>query len=468
MAMRPWEIQLNIETKDQNVKPGGITFVSTDMKALAKSLCADNEGEDLANKAREMALAYIKTPKDSSEWLLGKKEYYWQDLFEAFTHGCRNAKDEKSLCLSEMAYSEDCGHYKVFYSSIETFQALLARCFLLAATYSTECDYIIRWEMYNGDWLHYFCQIPLSSREIVPLLDIRSLDFFLPDVKSNEWSSSWNVPALFNQIQSLCSALKLLGRIEEAETLRIELNERKTAFGILSKDIPPNQPRNEIRLSAEKAWVNYFGLVTWEALHPESRSDFVDAFSAERAVNAGYYKSWRYVLQPMLYVVERELNHSIFAILKKSINSNTSFVPSVPYNSHAASRQKTFDSIVKASKANKLLTLGELSFVLNYWEDPLMDQCTNLFKEARNLLEKIAGPFHNHVQTIRSAFKETFGQVNPSWDIVKLRNSCAHLGNEGPLRDKKMFDQLKEILGEPPQMLINTIVVQLRGIRSGS
>ena len=96
-----------------------------------------------------------------------------------------------------------------------------------------------------------------------------------------------------------------------------------------------------------------------------------------------------------------------------------------------------------------------------------MDQCTNLFKESRNLLDKIAGPSKNHVQTIRSAFKETFGQVKPPWDLVKLRNSCAHPGNEGPLRDKMMFDQLKEILGDPPRMLINTIVVQLRGIRSG-
>ena len=464
MAMQPWEIESNMETKDQNGKPVAITIVSKDMKALAKSLGVDNEDEDLASKARELAMAYIKTPKDSSEWLLGKKKYSWQDIFEAFTHGCRNAKDENSLCLSEMAYGEDCGHYKVFYSPSMTFQAILARCFLLAATYSTECDCIIRWEMYNDDWLHYFCQITPSGREIVQLLDTRSLDFFLPDVKSKEWDSGWNVPALFDQIQSLCSALKLLGRIEEAENLQIELTERKAAFGMLSKDIPPNQPRNEIRLCAEKAWVHYFGSVTWEALYPESRSDLVDAFSAERAVNVGYYKSWRYVLQPMLYVVERELNHSFFAILKKFINSGTSFVPCNP---RAASRQKTFDSIVRASEANKLLTLGELSFVLNYWEDSIMDQCTNLFKESRNLLDKIAGPSKNHVQTIRSAFKETFGQVKPPWDLVKLRNSCAHPGNEGPLRDKMMFDQLKEILGDPPRMLINTIVVQLRGIRSG-
>lgn len=463
MSIRPWEIKSNLETKDQNGKPVVIEVASIDMKELGKSLGADNEGEDLARKAMEMALAYIKTPKDSSEWLLGKKDYYWQDLFEAFTHGARIAKNVDSLCLCETAYDEVIGHHKMCYDPSTTFQAILARCFLLAATHSTECDSLIRWELYNGDWIYYFCRNTPSSREMVQLLDTRSLDFFLPDVKSKEWDSNWHVPALFDQIQSLCIALKMLDRNEDAETLQIELSERKVAFEILSKDIPPNQERNEIRLCAEKAWVKYFGLLTWEALNPESRSDLIDAFAAEKAVNAGYYRSWRYVLQSMLYVIERELNHSFFTILKKFINSNTSFVPC---SSRAASRQKTFDSLIRASESSKLLTLGELSFVLNYWEDSIMDQCTNLFKDARAHLELIAGPSRNHVQRIRSAFKETFGQVKPPWDLVKLRNSCAHPGNEAPLRDKMMFDQLKEILGEPPRMLINTIVVQLRGIKS--
>lgn len=465
MAIRPWEIQSNMETKGQSGNSVVFKIVSKDMKKLAESLGANNEGEDLAKKAKEMALSYIKTPKDSSEWLLGEKKYSWQDLFEAFTHGSRIAKDENSLCLSEMAYDDANGHHKKLYNPIMTFQAILARCFFLAATFSTECDRLIRWELYNNDWLYYFCQISPSSREMVKLLDKRSLDFFLPDVRSKEWDSNWNVPALFDQIQSLCSALKILGRNEEAETLQIELTERKVAFGILSNDILPVQARNEIRLSAEKAWVQYFGLVTWEAIHPESRSDLIDAFSAERAVNAGYYKSWRYVLQSMLYVIERELNISFFAILKKVIDPSTSFVPC---NSRAASRQKTFESIIRAIESGKLLTLGELSFVLNYWEDPIMDNCTNLFKDARTLLEQIAGPSHIHVQAIRSAFKETFGQVKPPWDLVKLRNSCAHPGNEGPLRDKMMFVRLKEILGEPPRMLINTVVVQLRGIKNVS
>ncbi len=461
MPNKPWDVQSSLQTKNGNGSIVAVSIVSKDFKVLAKFLGAIDEGKDLAKKAKCLVEEYTQTPQGASEWLLGEKDFSWVDLFKAFTHGCRNAKDEPNLCFAEMAYNEEYGHHEVLLSPALTFQVYLARAFSLAASYSTECDCLIRWELYNGDWIRYLCQIPASSREIIRVLDLRSLDFFLPKVESQEWDSGWNVPALFDQIDSLTSALHSLGRTEEAEALRIDLAERKKAHGLLSESIPPNQQKNEIRLAAERAWTEYIGLTAWEALHSESRNDLVDAFSAEKAVTIGYYRSWRYALQSMLYVVEREINHSLFSILKGSIEPNTSFTP---LNSRSSSRQKTFESVIRAHESGKLLTLGELSFVLKFWNDPQMDKCTDLFVRARKALETISGSSQNCIQTIKEAFSDTFGVMIPPWDIVKLRNSCAHPGNEGPLREKTLFAQLKVTMGEPPRKLIQTIVVQLRGI----
>lgn len=461
MVRRPWESQSSIQTTTDDGRTAEIPVIEKNIKILAEFLGARNEGEDLAVKVKSIVEEYLQTPQGASEWLLNNKEFSWDDLFQAFTHGCRNANNDKELCLSEMVYNEEYGHHIMILGPSITFQTYLARAFYLAASFSTECDGIIRWELYNGDWIRYLCQIRVSSQEIIRILDLRSLDFFLPEINSNEWDSSWNVPGLFEQISSLGLALELLGRVEEAEALRIDLAERKKAFGLISKNIPPNQPKNEVRLAAEKAWLDCLGPTTWEALLSESRNDLVDAFSVERAVDAGYYKSWRYALQPMLHMVERELNHSIFSILKKSITSTTSFTP---LNSRSASRQRTFESVVRANKNGRLLTLGELSFVLKFWDDPVMDKCTDLFYQARSLLNTISSSSEIHMQVLRAAFQDTFGQIDPSWNLVKLRNSCAHPGNEQPLRDKEMFTQLKVTLSKPPRNLIETVVVHLRGI----
>ena len=157
------------------------------------------------------------------------------------------------------------------------------------------------------------------------MLQHSSLYPILRNLSQEEWDINWNAATIFAQINFLCSALNLLGRSEEAEALRIELTVRQAAFGLLCQNIPTNQIKNQMRLSAEQTWIEYFGSFTWENLHSESRCDFVDAYCAEMAVNAGYYRSWRHVLQSMLHVVERELNYSFFFILKECINSSISF-----------------------------------------------------------------------------------------------------------------------------------------------
>ena len=88
-----------------------------------------------------------------------------------------------------------------------------------------------------------------------------------------------------------------------------------------------------------------------------------------------------------------------------------------------------------------------------------MDECTDLFIRARKRLDVA----NDIIEILNESFMDTFGQQDPPWNIVKLRNSCAHPGNEAALRKKELFTQLKVIIGEPPRKLIETLVVHLRG-----
>lgn len=458
---RPWQKKsepMRIFSGDNDFTE--IPIVYTDYACMASELGANDEGLELAIRAKKTAEQYISEPSSATDWLSDRLSFSVQDLLGAFTHGCRNASDTNSVLLMKTKYTEKHGHHIIKLDPLCTFIVLMSRCIANAACYSTECDGTIRWYLYNDDWLRNFCQFTQSSREIVRVFDARSLDFFLPNINSNDWNSSWNTSALLDQIDSIANALELVGRSEEAKILHDDLNERRKAFIKLKLEIPPGKPRNTIRLEAERIWVEYVGQRAWEALLPESRSDLIDSYAAEKAVIAGFYKSWRYPLQSILYVIERELNHSLFRILEKFVGTDTEFHVT---SSRSTSRKKTYDSIVRAKTKGSLLTLGELSFVLNFWNDKIMDECTNLFSKSRNYLYKIAGSSEVYVETVKSAFRDTFGCIDPPWDMVKLRNSCAHPGNEKQLHNADLHRMLRKTLGEPPRKLIQTIVLELRG-----
>lgn len=459
-SLPPWKHSKPIKVATPGGGSAQVEVIYTDYARMADALGAADDALELATHAKATAEQYLSSPNTAIDWLMGRLPFSVPDLRGAFLHGCRNASNADALLHVEMNYSEECGHHRTILDPLWSFLVLEARCFADAANSTTESDQTIRWYLYNDDRLHYLCKFPQSGREIVRIFDVRSLEFFLPRIESEEWDA-WDATAVFDQVASLAGALNLVGRSEEAAALLVDVNERREAFANLARDVPPGQPRNAIRVEAEKDWLDYLGHRTWEALHPESRNDLVDAHTAVRAVAIGYYKSWRYPLQSMLHVVERELNHSLFTVLKRFVGPDSEFHGT---SARSASRRKTYDSIVRAKSNGMLLTLGELSFVLNFWRDQIMDECTSLFSMARRFLLVAAGPSELHVETIRSAFRVTFGAVDLPWDLVKLRNSCAHPGNEAPLRNADLHRILREILGEPPRELLQTIVIKLRGI----
>lgn len=458
MTNRPWDIE------KEDLIPG-VKVISIDFKILAQELGASNVAEGLAKRANSITKEYLSNNDSAIKWILGEQKFTWQDVFSAFTHGCRNSADDISFLRKEMTFSKDKGHHVIRFGPSISFSIYLAEAFALAACSSKICDHEIRWQLYNNDWIRYFCQCRPSSRAIVRILEFRTLDFFLPNINSEEWNSGWNVPAFFDQISLISDALRLIGRDETAESFHADVEVRKKAFDLLVEEDSARKTRPEIRTLAEKFWADYLGHRTWENLNFESRNDLVDAFGAEEAVRLGYYSSWQYPLQSLLKVCERELNFSLFLTLKKFKDNFTDFIP---FNSRSKSRQMTFDSVFRGINNDKFLTLGELNFILKFWNDSNMDKCTNLFSQAREFLDKISGDSANHVLKIIEAFKDTYCvSENPPWDLVKLRNSCAHPGYEEVLSNPTIMKELRKIFGEPPRLLIQTIVLKLRGINDG-
>jgi hypothetical protein len=462
---RPWIKTRPLHKINSDVKDRNIMVSYIDFSILAKYLGSIDEADDLAKCSKQKIEEYISSPESVIKWILDYQEFSIRDLWQAFTHGCGNSKNKLKHYYCENTYTDIHGLHKRYLGSTGTFLYLLSRGFLLAAKSSIECDNEIRWYLYFEDLLKSLCQSVQTSRLMVKLLEARSIDFFLPAINSKDWNSKWNVHYLFDQIASLTNALVLLGRKEESAALAVEITKRKAAYLNMTEIIPPRDNSNKFRLKAEDSWRTYLGDITWESLNSESRSDLIDSYIAQIATDSGLYTSWRYSLQSMLYVVERELNITFFSVLKNQIDKSVPFDKSIKDSSR---RLHTYNAILTARNNTKSLTLGELSYLLLYWNDDVMDQCTNLFSNMRIYFQHFVENPNIHVSNILAAFSETFGSANPPWDIVRLRNSCAHPGNESRHKDQTLNSKLRSILGEPPRLLLYETTVALRGLRTNA
>jgi hypothetical protein len=440
---------------------GSVDVVSIDMPFLVVELGAADDGEDLARRAMEVATNYASTTASAVDWLLGRTEFPVVDLLTAFSHGCRHARDTGSLLYQESALSSELGYHKIRYGSQQTFALVVSEAVRVAATSSVEADVAVRYLLYNDDWMHYFCSSLPCARNIVAVLDLRTLDFFLPDPGSLGWDKNWSVDSLFAQVAELVFALRLVGRENESTRLGMEIEARRcVGLTLVDADSSGEKPGVYARLFAERTWVEYIGAAVWERVQTASRADLIDAHVGSIAVHAGYYRTWRHVLQALLQVVERELNTTILALLRHGYSEMTDFIPT---GSRALSRQRTFDAVSRALRTGKALTLGELGFVLSFWDDPIMDQCTTLFSKARCFLAAYSPGAVTEVGLLHADFSHMISAETRSYDIVSLRNACAHPGHEKELTHPGTYHSLRELVGEPPRRLLQRIVVNLRG-----
>jgi hypothetical protein len=234
---------------------------------------------------------------------------------------------------------------------------------------------------------------PFGPSFIVKLYELRGLDFFLFHYMGGE-TIAHDDSALFEHAQSIEKSLLKLGRSSEAEELKKELMARKMRLKEIQRDFqgpeydPSKNIVDRIRIASERFWSNYLTPDVWNGLEKQSRRELIDEFSTEYLLNQQVLSTWSTPALALCKVFERELSRAIFLPWKEHI-LQSSWKPPEPKSKkeekRIQSRYLTFKTIKScASPQGHPPTLGQLYFLAKYWNDPLMNNCTNMFSISMN------------------------------------------------------------------------------------
>ena len=328
-------------------------------------------------------------------------------------------------------------------------------------------------------WLNYedfILELSLTQtgcKVISEIYDLRGLDFFLFHYVGGEISAIKD-KALFDNAKKIPIALKRMARTEEAIQVEKDIESRLKGFIQISSQFGPiEQNQNEtglvlekLRLKAERFWNNYFSLNVWKALHNDSRTDLIDAFISEVFLENGILRGWSIVILSLCKVIEREMSISLFTpwidVIRKSsfsepLNATSSKLKKIQ------TRKITYEMLKRcATDPIHPPTLGQLIFVAKFWDDPIMDECTDLFKNMRMSLEKYCPNSTKAIKNITLLLEEKHSVDSESASIIELRNAAAHPSREGTFSWAKYLEWLKKLIGKPPKYILRSLIFDLR------
>jgi hypothetical protein len=265
-----------------------------------------------------------------------------------------------------------------------------------------------------------------------------------------------------------------MARFEEADQVEKDIEDRKKGLIEISHQFGPiEQGQNEIdfaldrlRVEGERFWNSYLSPDVWKALHTDSQTDLIDAFVSEYLLERGLMKNWSNIFLNLCKVIEREMSISLFEpwidIIRKSSFSEPPNISKSKMKKIQA-RKFTFDMLKKCSaEPVQPPTLGQLVFILEFWNDPIMDECTDLFKNIRTTLEKYHPDSNKSIENLARALEEEYSSGGKSANIVDLRNASAHPGREGSFTWSEYLTWLKAAIGQPPKYILRTLIFDLR------
>ena len=328
------------------------------------------------------------------------------------------------------------------------------------------------------NWLNYvdfILELSLTQtgcKVISEIYDFRGLDFFLFHYMGGE-TSAIKDKALFNNAKKIPIALKRLARTEEAIQVEKDIKSRLKGFIQISSkfgDIRQNQNETgvvfkNLRLEAERFWNNYFSPDVWKALHNDSQTDLIDAFISELFLENKILYGWSIVILSLCKVIEREMSISLFTpwidVIRESsfsepLNATSSKLKKIQ------TRKITYEMLKKcATYPIRPPTLGQLVFVAKFWDDPIMDECTDIFKNMRTSLKKYCPNSVKAIKNIALLLEEKHSVDNESASIIELRNAAAHPGREGSFSWEKYLEWLKRIIGQPLKFILCSLIFDL-------
>lgn len=103
-------------------------------------------------------------------------------------------------------------------------------------------------------------------------------------------------------------------------------------------------------------------------------------------------------------------------------------------------------------------TLGQLVFIAKFWNDPMMDRCTDLFKNIRSQVNRASPDFSDRVAKLARALEQPLKMDGAALTIIEARNRSAHPREDEDVDWTSFIDHLRETLGKPPVGLLKLVV----------
>jgi len=306
------------------------------------------------------------------------------------------------------------------------------------------------------------------------IYDLRGIDFFLFHYAKGEEIAASEDSWLFSTANFLVKFLAQNDRIEESLYVEKELSQRQRGLveinNIFSSPVKksPKSSLELLRLQAERFWIEYLNEETWKFLSSMSKSDLIDSFVTEHLLKYAVLRQWSQLVLSLCKVVEREMAQVLFSPWINIIRQSRFEVPdgiSKSKTKRVISRKYTFETLMKcATDSVHPPTLGQLIFVARFWEDPIMDECTDLFKDIRSKLWTTSPDYGRKIKTLLKYLEDRNVINGERPNINELRNASAHPGKEKEYDWNQHSVWLKTALGEPPKKILHLIVVDLRTI----
>jgi hypothetical protein len=343
------------------------------------------------------------------------------------------------------------------------------KCDLLLAVVSetSEDDGIVQHLLNYEDFHIEVLPFPFGPSFIVQLYELRGLDFFLFHYMGGE-TSAHEDSVLFAHAASVTKSLKIIGRTTEAAIVERELEARKERLTEIQRDFqgPEYDPSTNlvarIRVAGERFWSDYLTPDVWTKVDRQSASELVDAFATEYLLTQHVLSNWSTVALALCKVVEREIARAIFAPWIQYFRVATWTPPraeSEKSRKRIESRLMTFKTLQSCSGENgHSPTLGQLLFVAKFWNDPLMDQCTEVFRIARTEAGRRLPMFSDDISRLALLLEHPLTANGSAVTISDARNRSAHPRQEGDIDWNAFIEQLKIALGKPPAELLRLLV----------
>lgn len=305
---------------------------------------------------------------------------------------------------------------------------------------------------------------------IVTLYELRGLDFFLFHYMGGE-TTGHDDKALFEHAEFVGKALNKLGRTSEANAVIKDIIARKERLMDIQKDFqgPEYDPSSDIlqriKIVSERFWSEYLTPDVWVRLDNQSRSEMVDAFSTEYLLKQEVLSTWSAVALMLCKVVEREISKALFLPWKTDFSTaawNPPQASSEKVRKRIESRFMTFKTLQScASEKGHSPTLGQLLFLAKFWNDSIMDQCTDIFVSIRCRTEHVSPCFSNKVANLVSLLEQPIIPNGTGFTIPDARNRSAHPREDENIEWPLFLDCLKQLLGKPPAELLRLVVLEL-------